>query len=536
VNTIHFLTIPGAIVPDQEIMVFDDCRQTYQETIQRVNRLANALAALGISKGDRIAVLDTNSSRYVEAYFAASKVGAVFVPLNYRVKADELEYMVTAAQACALLVGDRYVPLVAQVRQRLPNVTHYITLESPQDRMLLFEELIAQGGMEASEVEVDEEDITILMYTSGTTGRPKGVMLTYGDFVAYVCGNTELADGTPRGSGLLCVPLYHIAGMTTVMTSFFSGRTMVLLRQFEPTAWLETVQRERITHAFLVPTMLKRILDDPDFQRYECTSLEVLAYGAAPMPLPIIRRAIELFPSTVGFVNAFGQTETTATVTMLLPEDHRLQGTPAEVEKKLRRLSSIGLPLPDVELKIVDPAGHDLPPGEMGEIAVRTPRLMKGYASQADAMAQTIVNGWLHTRDMGWMDGDGYVYLAGRKDDLIIRGGENISPAEVEAVLQAHPAVEEAAVIGVPDVEWGERVMAVVVPKRGTPLTADEVMAWCHAGLATFKKPEIVHFVSELPRNAVGKVLRKDLRQQFDGQSGEHRIPSPLRGEERCWS
>jgi acyl-CoA synthetase (AMP-forming)/AMP-acid ligase II len=261
--------------------------------------------------------------------------------------------------------------------------------------------------------------------------------------------------------------------------------------------------------------MLKRVLEHPDFHRYSCSSVEILAYGAAPMPLPIIRRAIDMFPPTVGFVNAFGQTETTATVTMLLPEDHRLDGTPQEVERKLRRLSSIGRPLPDVEVRVVDSEGVEAAPGEIGEIAVRTPRLMKGYFSQGDVTAQTIVDGWLHTRDMGWMDEDGYLYLAGRKDDLIIRGGENISPAEVEAILHTHPAIEEAAIIGVPDADWGERVMAIVVPRAGSALTAEEVIDWCHQRLASFKKPDIVQFASELPRNPLGKVLRKDLRQRF---------------------
>ena len=233
------------------------------------------------------------------------------------------------------------------------------------------------------------------------------------------------------------------------------------------------------------------------------------------MPLPVIRRAIEMLPASVGFVNAFGQTETTATVTMLLPEDHRLEGAPQEIERKLRRLSSIGRPLPDVEIKIVDAEGAAVPRGEIGEVAVRTARMMKGYFSQGDATAQTIVNGWLHTRDMGWMDEDGYLYVAGRKDDVIIRGGENISPAEVEAALHTHPEIEEAAVIGMPDVEWGERVMAILVRKPGSLLSADEIIAWCQPRLASFKKPELVHFVSELPRNPLGKVLRKDLRQQF---------------------
>jgi acyl-CoA synthetase (AMP-forming)/AMP-acid ligase II len=515
VNTVNFLTIPATVVPDQVLLVFEDRRQTYQETITRVQRLAGALATLGISKGDRVAVLDTNSSRYVEAYFATSMLGAVFVPLNYRAKADELEYMITTAGARMLMVGERYGPLVSGLRHRLLGVSEYVAMESPQPEMKLFEELISQASGATNEAEVDAEDVNILMYTSGTTGRPKGVMLTYGDFVAYVCANTELADGTPRGAALLCVPLYHVAGITSLMTSFFTGRTLVMLRQFAPTEWLETVQRERITHAFLVPTMLKRVIDHPDFGRYTCATLEILAYGAAPMPLPAIRRAIEMFPATMGFVNAFGQTETTATVTMLLPEDHRLEGTAQEVERKLRRLSSIGRPLPDVEVRIVDPAGAEVAQGEIGEIAVRTPRMMKGYLSQGDATAQTIVNGWLHTRDMGWMDDDGYVYLAGRKDDQIIRGGENISPAEVEAVLHTHPAIEEAAIIGVPDVDWGEQVMAIVVPRTGIILSAEEVIDWCHQRLASFKKPDLVRFTSELPRNPLGKVLRKDLREKF---------------------
>ena len=514
-NTANFLTIPATIIPDQELVVFGDRRQTYQETTIRVQRLAAALADLGVAKGDRVAVLDTNSSRYLETYFATSMLGAVFLPLNYRAQVDELEYMLTTAGVRLLMVGDRYVSLVSGIRDRLGCVSQYVAMESPQPEMVAFEELISQASWEAREAEVDEMDLNILMYTSGTTARPKGVMLTYGDFVSYVCGHTELADGTPRGAALLCVPLYHIAGITSVLTNVFTGRRLVMLRQFEPLEWLGTVQRERITHAFLVPTMLKRILDHAAFRREACSSLEILAYGAAPMPLPLIRRAIAMLPPTVGFVNAFGQTETTATITMLLPEDHRLEGSPAEVERKLQRLSSIGRPLPDVEIRIIDPTGAELAWGEIGEIAVRTPRIMKGYFSQDDATAQAIVNGWLHTRDMGWMDADGYLYLAGRKDDLLIRGGENISPAEVEAVLYSHPAIEEAAIIGVPDVEWGEQVMAIVVPKAGSPLSAEEVIDWCHQRLASFKKPAIVQFVRALPRNPLGKVLRKELREQF---------------------
>jgi acyl-CoA synthetase (AMP-forming)/AMP-acid ligase II len=347
------------------------------------------------------------------------------------------------------------------------------------------------------------------MYTSGTTALPKGVMLTYHDFTAYVTANVELADGTPRGAALLCVPLYHIAGATNMMTTLWTGRRLVLMAQFEPRAWLELVERERITHAFLVPTMVKRLLDEPDLERRDLSSLEILSYGGAAMPFAVIRRAVELFPRNVGFVNAFGQTETTSTLTVLGPEDHRLEGTPEEVERRTRRLTSIGRPLPDVEVQIVGDDGGVLGPGEVGEICVRTPRVMKGYAG---AESPLVRDGWLPTRDMGWVDEEGYLYIAGRKDDMIIRGGENIAPAEVEATLQSHPAVEEAAVIGIPDIEWGQRVAAVVVARPGASVSAEELMEFCRQRLATFKKPEVVRFVAELPKNPLGKILRRELR------------------------
>jgi acyl-CoA synthetase (AMP-forming)/AMP-acid ligase II len=280
--------------------------------------------------------------------------------------------------------------------------------------------------------------------------------------------------------------------------------------QFEPAAWLEHVERERITHAFVVPTMMKQLLDHPDVERRDLTSLEVLSYGGASMPFPVIRRAIERFPRTVGFVNAFGQTETTSTLTVLGPEDHRLEGTPDEVERRTRRLRSIGRPLPDVEVRITADDGSVLGAGEVGEIQVRTPRVMKGYAG-ADSSPLT-EDGWLPTRDLGWLDEDAYLYIAGRKDDMIIRGGENIAPAEVESVLQSHAAVEEAVVVGVPDVEWGQRVAAFVVLRPGASATPAELGEFCRERLATFKKPETITLLPELPRNPMGKVLRRDLR------------------------
>jgi len=519
-NTSNFVSIPASMFEDQEILVFEDTRLTYGQLWENVQRLANALRGLGLGRGDTVAVLQTNSHRFVEAYYAAAHLGAIFLPVNYRAKLPELEYMLATAGTRALFTGDRYLDAVREVQPRIPGLRHVITMETPAAGCLHLDDILRAASADFDPPEVDDEDTTILMYTSGTTALPKAVLLTYNDFTAYVTANVELADGTPRGTSLLCVPLYHIAGATNVMSNLFTGRRLVLLRQFDPLAWLQTVAREKVTHAFLVPTMVKQLLDHPEFGAYDLRSLQNLSYGGATMPLPVIRRAIEMFPSSVGFVNAFGQTETTSTLTVLGPEDHRLDGTPAEVELRLKRLKSIGCPLPDVELKVVDDDGNELGPETVGELWVRTPRVMKGYGSKDGTMSPLVQDGWLPTRDMGWIDADGYIFLAGRKDDMIIRGGENIAPAEVEAVLYSHPGVDEAAVIGVPDVEWGQRVAAFVAPRPGVEIRADEIIEFCRQRLASFKKPETVHFLAELPKNPMGKILRNDLRAQLAAGSG----------------
>jgi len=518
-NTSNFVSIPAQMFPDQEILVFEGRRWTYGELWEAVQRLGSALRAIGVRRGDRVAVLQTNSDRYVVAYFAAAAVGAVFVPLNYRAKLPELEHMIGTAGTKVILIGDRYVPAIEELRPRLQSVETYVALESGHGGLLHYDELLTSGAGEFAEAEIEDEDTTILMYTSGTTALPKAVVLRYADFTAYVCANVDLADGTPRGTALLCAPLYHIAGATNIMTTMFTGRKLVVLRQFDAAEWLRAVATEQVTHAFVVPTMMKQILDHPDFARYDLSSLQNLSYGGAAMPFPVIRRAVEMFPRTVGFVNAFGQTETTSTLTVLGPDDHRLDGTPEEVERNLRRLVSIGRPLPDVEVKVVDDDGNELPPGEVGELWVFTPRTMKGYADRDGGVASPALEGWLPTRDMGWIDADGYIFLAGRKDDMIIRGGENIAPAEVEAVLYSHPGVDEAAVIGVPDVEWGQRVIAIVVPRPGADLTEADLGAFCRQRLASFKKPEVIHFVDALPKNQMGKILKKDLRSRFGGET-----------------
>jgi len=514
VNTVNFVTIPASIAPDQEILVFGDRRLTYAQLADQVARLCAVFKQLGLRRRDVVAALDTNSDFYIASYYAAAKAGVTFLPLNYRAKEAELEYMINTADAKVLLVGDRYLDLVYRIRPKL-NVTAVVASGNGQAGMPRLTELAAKAEADDTEAEVEDEDTSILMYTSGTTSLPKGVMLSFNDFTAYVTANVELADGTDRGVALVCVPFYHIAGTTAYMTNVWTGRKLVIMAQFDAKMWLNLVETERVTHAFVVPTMMKQVIDEPNFAKTDLSSLINLAYGGAPMPVQVIRRAIEVFPKAVGFVNAYGQTETTASLTILGPDDHRVDGTPQEVELKLKRLNSIGKPLPDVEIGVRDDEGKLLPRGQVGEIIVRTPRIMKGYAGREDDSA--LPGGWRATGDLGWLDEDGYVFFAGRKDDMIIRGGENIAPAEVEAVLMSHPGVDECAVIGLPSIEWGQTVKAFVVPRKGATVTELELAEFCRERLASFKRPEAIEFIDVLPKNPLGKILRKDLRASSEG-------------------
>ena len=376
--------------------------------------------------------------------------------------------------------------------------------------------LLASASPEEVFTEINDDDITILMYTAGTTGQPKGVPLTHNSFSTYVLGNVTPVDPEIEETNLLTVPLYHVAGIQAVMAAIYGGRTLAIMRQFEVKEWMKMVQEEKANRAMLVPAMLKRIIDEPDFDKYDLSSLKVITYGAAPMPFEVIKKAIEVFPSVM-FINAFGQTETASTITALGPEDHVITGSDEEKAKKLKRLqSSIGRPMEDVQIKIVNEHGKEVPTGEVGEILAKGPRVMSGYWKDAEKTAKALTaDGWLRTGDKGYMDEEEYIYLAGRGDDMIIRAGENISPEEVEDALYAHPKIEEAAVIGVPDPEWGQVPKAVVVLKKGEETTGEEIMEFCRQKLSSFKRPRYIAFADELPRTSTGKVLKRVLREQY---------------------
>lgn len=469
----------------------------------------------GVAGGDRVAMMEVNGIEYGEAFFACTLLDAVFVPINYRARAVEVAGMLHEISPRAVISGQRYALLLDEAIELSKQTTARIVIgvSSGWDP---YEDLIDASDPADISPAASDSDAAMIMFTSGTSTQPKGVVLTHSSFCGYVMSNVDPADADPESAErtLLAVPLYHIAGAQAMMAGIYGGRTLVLMPQFEPEPWLRLVQDEKISRAMVVPTMLKTLMEHETFDDWDLSSLNVITYGAAAMPEPVILTALEKFPDAE-FINAFGQTETASTITQLSPADHRLEGTPEEIKKKKRRLRSIGRPLPDIEVRIVDETGNQVEQGATGEIIARGARLMKGYWNRPEATAGALQRGWLHTGDLGWADEDGYIFLAGRAREFIKRGGEMISPEEVESILDQNPSVAESAVIGIPDETWGEVVHAIVVTAPGASSDQAAIIEWCRERMAGFKRPEAVHFVDELPRSQLGKVMKSQLRAQF---------------------
>ena len=465
---------------------------------RRPNARRSGAAFLSAQGGETVVFVGLNGLALPLAIFAAGLLGKPFAPLNYRLPDADLNRLLARTAPSVAIVDDDMV-------HRL-QAADGVTLVSRS----VFEAAAAQAANAGAELPWAEPDIAVLLFTSGTTGEPKAAVLRHANLTSYVISTVEFLGAEAGEAALVSVPPYHIAGVSAVLTGVYGGRRIVHLEAFTPQAWVATAAAEAITHAMLVPTMLGRVLDVLEDTGERLPALKALSYGGGRMPPAVIARALRLLPH-VDFVNAYGLTETSSTISVLDPDDHR-RALEADDPDVRARLHSVGRPLPSVEIEIRGPAGEPLPPGACGEVHVRGEQVAGEYLGRR----LTDADGWFATRDSGWLDQAGYLFLDGRLDDVIVRGGENISPGEIEDVLRAHPGVADAAVVGAPDEQWGERVAAVVVP-RDAALAAEELTGWVKARLRSTKTPETWLFRAELPYNETGKLLRRVLKAELAG-------------------
>jgi len=447
---------------------------------------------------DAIVYLAVNGAAFPVALLAAACAGVPLIPLNYRLGPEQLSGMLTKHPGALVLTEDGGHPAVTQAGLPWMSAAEWLRA--------------TELGTPQQEADPDDAVPAVIIYTSGTTAEPKGVLLRHANLVSYVLGSVEYGSADDADAALVSVPPYHIAAVANTITNLYAGRRVVTLEQFDAAHWVETVRSERITNALVVPTMLARILDAPG--DLAVPTLRALAYGGAPMPARIVRRALEVWPQ-LDLVNAYGLTETSSTITVLTPEDHRTAAA-SEDPFVQARLGSVGRALPGIEIEIRDAEGRPAAAGVRGRIHVRGDQVSAEYAGigrMVDA------EGWFDTRDDGFLDEDGYLFIGGRSDDTIIRGGENIAPAEVEDVLLRHPGVADAAVVGVPDDEWGQRLVAAVVPKVGEPLDVDELRTFAMGILRRSKTPEEIVAWSELPRTETGKLLRREVLRGLDARA-----------------
>lgn len=504
-------TWPLTRYKDHTAVVFKGARLTFSQMDAGINRLGNGILGLGLTKGCKVAVLLNNGLESAAALFAIPRAGLTYVALNARNSPREHAEVLNDSEADALIVDDAFLDLLEPALSSVPRLKHVIVVGTPRPGRFTYDELVADQPASAPDVAVDEDvDLERLQYTSGTTGRPKGVSWTFRtgyNVLANVLMNLDQPIG-PSDVNLNSGPLTHAAGLM-MMIYYSRGATNIILPRFDEREVLETIQRERVSSLLLIPTMLYRILMTPDLKAYDLSSIRRIWYGTAPMALGKLKEAIRVFGNV--FRQNYGMSEMAQPITYLGPEDHVLDGG----ESQTRRLSSAGRPAMGVEVRVVDEDGQPVNPGEIGEILVRSNKLMQGYWKKPEETAEAFRGGWFHTRDMAMMDEDGYVYILDRKSDMIISGGFNIYPREVEDIIMAHPGVAEAAVISVPHEIWGEAVKAMVVLKEGVKVSETEIIEHCRRNLASYKKPTSVDFIKEIPKNLNGKVNRRMLREPF---------------------
>jgi len=506
----HIIHRHALLHPDQEAFVYGAKRITFSEFNARVNSLIHALQAMGVKKGDLIGILSWNCLGYIEAYGAAMKGGFIASPFNPRLREQELEYLINYSEATTLFVGPELTEMANQLRPHIPKVKNFISFEASAPDMVYHGDLLTSYSKAEPDVQVDEDDPVGIVYTSGTTGVPRGALYTHHRFIddsETLVINMSLYPGHRR---VQVTPLFHIAGNTHFRSSLYIGGCNIIMKFFDPAATLQTIQDERATHMDFVPTHLVAMLNIPDLDKYDISPMKLLWYGGSPMPLEVLKKGMEVFGPI--FAQGYGQSETGPAISHLSKEDHNVLDRP---EKEQKKLTSAGRPDIGVQVRIVDDDGNDVEPGEVGEIIARSKHIMVEYWHKPEETKETLINGWVHTGDMGYYDDEGYIYIADRKKDMIISGGENVYPREVEEVLYQHPAVLEAAVIGIPDPYWVERVHAVVETRKGVGTTAEEIIAFCKKRIAGYKVPKDIEFVDSLPKNPAGKILKKELREKY---------------------
>lgn len=499
--------------PDVNALHFEGRDYTWKDFNDRLHRIAKGLRGLGVRKGDRVAYLGQNSHWMVELYFAPCMIGAVFVPVNFRLSEDEQAEILDDCTPEVLVVDRHYAEAGARLMERSSSLRHLIHADwttrtgAAANDTLNYEEMIA-GMATPSEQDLDDvasssTETMALFYTSGTTGRPKGAMLSHQGLMINAMGTGNVMEFSPADSFLIMGPLFHLGTGARIYTAAVHGMSMIVQSRFEVVEMARMIERHRVTTTTMVPTMLRMILDHPEFSSFDFSSLRLLTYGSAPMPLALMERALDQIPG-VTFCQSYGMTEASPVLSMLTPSDH---------VDRTDKLASVGAPVHYCDLRIVDEEGHSLPTGQRGEIEIRGPQMMNGYWQQPEETANAFRAGFYRTGDAGYLDEDGYLWLAGRTKEMIISGGENVYPIEAENCLSKHPAVAQVAVIGMPHEKWGETVHAVVSLKEGAHVVADELIAFCRERIAHYKAPRGVTILpGSLPLTTTNKVDKTALR------------------------